>query len=234
MKKLPIYLLFALLINQAYAQIGPNDANALMGLPQATNLTEINAILNPQIGSVVYNLDDEEIYRYTGPAVGQGWKIATDDQDASEVPLVTDVDVNNDPAIAPGSASPTPADEINVEQAIQAIAPITSKAGRVFFPPSIEIDASTNGDDRQINLYQEYLNQYSLNPPAADAISAISSGAPATIPVYAANELYYYVTYADNTVFRDISISATGIMTYDIIGQPTNDNTLINVVFVVK
>jgi len=52
-----------------YSQI---DANSLMGLPNAVDIAEINTITNPQIGSVVYNIDDENIYRYTG--VTNGWQ----------------------------------------------------------------------------------------------------------------------------------------------------------------
>ena len=50
----------------------------------------------------------------------------------------------------------------------------------------------------------------------------------------AESALYYYVTYYDPTVFDNISIDANGVMTYDIIGQPADYNSLINVVFVVK
>src|SRR5690606_25542742 len=54
----------------------------------------------------------------------------TDDQDASEVNLDNPVDVDGDST-----------NEGTVEQVIQAIAPITSKAARIFYPPSIAIDA---------------------------------------------------------------------------------------------
>ena len=64
--------------------------------------------------------------------------------------------------------------------------------------------------------------------------SAASTGAPAAIPTYASTDLYYYVTYFDPTVFDNVSIDASGVMTYDIIGQPADYNSLINVVFVVK
>ena len=66
------YLLFIAFI---YSQnmVAQIDANSLMGLPTATNITEINAILNPQIGSIVYNLNDNNIYRYTGAT--NGWKL---------------------------------------------------------------------------------------------------------------------------------------------------------------
>ncbi len=218
MKKLPLLILFLALMNQAFAQIGPNDANALMGLPTATNLAEINAILNPQIGSVVYNLGDEEIYRYTGPT--NGWQRATDDQTDAEVLLAIPLDVDED-------AVTTPTNETNLQEVVQAIAPITSKAGRVFFPPSIEIDASAIVNNQTIDLYALYRAQY-----ATPVIS--SPSAPNTIPIYEANELYYYVTFADPIVFNIDSLSDAGVLQYDILSIPTDDNTLINVVFVVR
>lgn len=220
MKKLLLYILFLVLGNQIYSQI---DANSLMGLPTATNLAEINAILNPQVGSVVFNLADEEIYRYTG--VTNGWQLSADDQNASEVPLVTNVDVNGVPTDI------TPVNETNLEAAIQAIAPITSKAARIFYPPSIEIDASVNGTFT-VNLYTMYTAQFN-NP------TAVSVGAPATVPQYlTATDLYYYVTFADPLVFDttpgNMTITSDGMLTYTIVGQPVDFNTLINVVFVVK
>ncbi|NNK12119.1 MAG: hypothetical protein HKP08_12315 [Flavobacteriaceae bacterium] len=148
----------------------------------------------------------------------------TDDQYDDEVPLRTPIDVDEG-----GAASPT--NETNVEEVIQAIAPITSKAARIFYPPSIAIDASTNGVGYTVDLYQQYLDQYG-NVATSNFTS--SAGAPATVPTYIATDLYYYVTYADPTVFANLSINASGVLTYDIIGQPSDYNSLINVVFVVK
>ncbi|MCW5517413.1 hypothetical protein, partial [Muriicola sp. Z0-33] len=146
----------------------------------------------------------------------------TDDQYDDEVPLRTPIDVDEG-----GVGSPT--NETNVQEVINAIAPITSKAARIFYPPSIAVDASTNGTGFTINLYTQYTAQYGT-PTVA------SAGAPAAVPTYAATELYYYVTYADPTVFDTgtMSIDANGVLTYDIIGQPADYNALINVVFVVK
>ncbi|WP_373074599.1 hypothetical protein, partial [Zeaxanthinibacter enoshimensis] len=145
----------------------------------------------------------------------------TDDQFDDEVPLRTAVDMDEG-----GVASPTL--ETNVAEAIQAIAPITSKAARIFYPPSIAVDASTNGSFT-VDLYAQYTAQFGT-PTVA------SSGAPAAVPTYAATELYYYVTYADPAVFdtATMSIDANGVLSYDIIGQPSDYNSLINVVFVVK
>ncbi|MFD2101730.1 hypothetical protein, partial [Flagellimonas iocasae] len=142
--------------------------------------------------------------------------ISTDDQDASEVNSDTPIDVDGD-----GTT------EATVEDVIQDIAPITSKAARIFYPPSIAIDASTNGTGRTVDLYAQYVAQYG-SPTVA------SAGAPAALPTYGATELYYYVTYADPAVFDNMSINASGVLTYDIVGQPADYNALINVVFVVK
>jgi hypothetical protein len=140
----------------------------------------------------------------------------TDDQTASEVNLDAAVDMDGDAV-----------NETTAEGALQAIAPITSKAARIFYPPSIAIDASTNGTGFTVDLYDQYLDQFGT-PAVA------SAGAPAAVPTYAASDLYYYVTYADPAVFANMSIDANGVLTYDIIGQPADYNSLINVVFVVK
>ncbi len=108
------------------------------------------------------------------------------------------------------------------------------KSSRIFYPPSIAIDASVDVVGATKNLYQEYVNQYApTTAPFTDTFVA-SSGAPGAIPTYGSDELYYYVTYYDPTVFDNVSISNTGVMTYDIIDQPADYNSLINVVFVVK
>ncbi len=146
----------------------------------------------------------------------------TDDQDASEVNIVTAVDVNGDST-----------NETTVEEAIQAMAPIVSKAARIFYPPSIAIDASATGTGFTIDLYAQYIAQFG-SPTVA------SAGAPAAVPTYARGELYYYVTYADPDVFGNgtnvtgMSIDANGILTYNINASPADYNSLINVVFVVQ
>uniref|UniRef100_UPI003F5CEC4B hypothetical protein n=1 Tax=Flagellimonas lutimaris TaxID=475082 RepID=UPI003F5CEC4B len=143
--------------------------------------------------------------------------INTDNQVASEVDSDSPVDVDGDGAT-----------EATVEEVIQDIAPITSKAARIFYPPSIAIDASTNGTFN-LDLYQEYIDQYG-SPTIG------STGAPSAIPTYARTDLYYYVTYADPTVFDtgSMSIDANGNLSYTVQAQPSDYNALINVVFVVK
>ncbi|WP_222983622.1 beta strand repeat-containing protein [Flagellimonas meishanensis] len=162
---------------------------------------------------------------------------ADEDGGPAQTANVVSTDASNELTVgADGGASFAMADidvdgdgasETTVDEAMTDITKITATAGRIFYPPSIAIDASTNGTGFTVNLYTQYTAQYG-SPTVA------SSGAPATVPIYAASDLYYYVTYADPTVFDNMSISATGVLTYDIIGQPADYNALINVVFVVK
>ncbi|TRZ41771.1 collagen-like protein, partial [Robertkochia solimangrovi] len=140
----------------------------------------------------------------------------TDDQIASEVDLDAELDVDGDGV-----------NETTVQEAIQDVVKVTATAGRIFYPPSIAINAATTGTGRTLNLYTQYTAEFG-SPMAS------SAGAPGAIPVYAANELYYYVTNYDTDVFANVSISATGVMTYDVIATPRNYNAIINVVFVVK
>ena len=97
----------------------------------------------------------------------------------------------------------------------------------IFYPPSIAVDASSTGTGRTINLHTQYTAQF-----GSPMVS--SNLAPTAIPTYANTELYYYVTYFDNTVFANVSVDEFGVMTYDVIATPTDYNSLINVVFVVK
>ncbi len=187
------------------------DGTSIPSLPQLT-AAEMATVSSPNIGSSIFNTDDQQVYMYTST----GWVASSDDQTSSEISIDTPVDVDGDAA-----------NESTVEDVIQAITPITSMAGRIFYPPSIAIDASTNGTGFTENLYTQYTAQFG-SPAVA------SAGAPTTLPTYAASDLYYYVTYADPTVFANMSISAAGVLTYDIIGQPADYNALINVVFIVR
>lgn len=216
-KIMRLKLLFAILLLGLHMSFAQIDARALTVLPTATT-SEMNSTTGVSIGSILYNTTDQKVYRYTNT----GWQVNTDDQNASEVSIITPIDMDN------VTGDPGAGNESTVEEVVQAIAPITSRAARVFYPPSIAIDASTNGTFT-INLYNEYTTQFAT--PVA-----VSTGAPNAIPTYAATDLYYYVTFADSTVFNTgtMSIDGNGVLTYTIIGQPTDLNALINEVFVVK
>lgn len=103
----------------------------------------------------------------------------------------------------------------------------TAKSSRIFYPPALVIDASSTGSGLTLDLHQQYIDLF-----GAPAVA--SSGAPSVIPTYAETELYYYVTDYDNTIFSNLSISAAGVLTYDIDAVPTDNCAVLNVVFVVK
>ncbi|PZD78087.1 hypothetical protein DNG35_06870 [Mesonia sp. K7] len=118
------------------------------------------------------------------------------------------------------------------------------QAPRTFYMPSVIFNTTTTGTGLQRNLYQEYVDQFQGNAlniahgqggysmPYNGGLVG-SAGAPAQIDVYAATELYYYITYYDETVFDNLSISASGVLTYDIIGTATDTSYMV-IVFVVK
>lgn len=97
-----------------------------------------------------------------------------------------------------------------------------------FYMPSIVIDTRTTGAQTPINLYQKYVDQF-MTPKVR------SNGAPAQIPFYASpQDLYYYVTDYDESVFENISISNTGMMSYSVKAAATAGSSFINIVFVIK
>lgn len=102
---------------------------------------------------------------------------------------------------------------------------LTSFTESFFYMPSINIDTSILGNNRVLNLYDQYKDQFTnvLNQsPAAPAMTT-----------HPANHLYYYVTYYDPSKIQINSISSTGTMNYNVVGH-ANYDTYMNVVFVVK
>lgn len=92
--------------------------------------------------------------------------------------------------------------------------------------PSITLDVSTLATGKTVDLYSAYLSQFGTP-------KVVSTGAPAKIPTYTKDQLYYYVTYFDPLVFSVTSIDANGLMTYNVIGSATTASYM-NIVFVVK
>lgn len=125
------------------------------------------------------------------------------------------------------------------------------QAPRFFYMPAVIFDTSANGTNLTRNLYDEYVKQFQGGQAGAGSTTyniahgasgysmpynggiVGSTGAPADIPVYGSNELYYYITYYDTAVFSNLSINATGELTYSIISNASNVSYM-NIVFVVK
>jgi hypothetical protein len=102
-----------------------------------------------------------------------------------------------------------------------------SKRSNWFYAPSLSIPADTIYNNQTLDLYDAYVDQFQT--PLYR-----STGAPTSIPIYQSSQLYYYITYYDNTIINIDSLNASGVLQYDIIAVPDNDYTQINVVFLIK
>ncbi len=97
---------------------------------------------------------------------------------------------------------------------------------KFFYMPSVVFDTSSQGTFTR-NLHQEYVDQF-----GSPVVS--SSGASGAIPTLNANDLEYYITYYDDTVFDNLAIDANGNLTYDVISSTNSVASFMNIVFVVK
>lgn len=96
---------------------------------------------------------------------------------------------------------------------------------KFFYMPSILFDTTTLGAKTK-DLYQLYYTQFN-SPPIS------STGSAGKIPVVGKNDLEYYITYYDTTVFTGVAVDANGLMTYTVSNNAT-DASFMNIVFVVK
>jgi hypothetical protein len=105
-----------------------------------------------------------------------------------------------------------------------------------FYMPSIPIPVS-NAGTFTVNLWSVYKRQFD-NTAAGALIVSSNASAPKPQPkVYEANELDYYVTGYDDTVFDQVSLSPAGVLSYRITSanlSNVSDSTFMNIVFVVK
>lgn len=113
-----------------------------------------------------------------------------------------------------------------------------------FHMPSVSFNTMVLGTGFTRDLYELYYEQFTGTdltdvpdvPPseANPGTFVASTGAPSRVPtVPSRTDLYYYITYYDNTVLSNVSIDANGIMTYDIISTAT-DCSFMNIIFVLK
>jgi len=111
-----------------------------------------------------------------------------------------------------------------------------------FYMPSIVIDVTTSGTFSR-DLHLEYKKQFAdtdnastpPNSPTAGNTLVKSDSAPNLFnKIYAANELYFYVTGYDATVFSNLSITSAGVLTYTVNANNVSDATYMNIVFVIK
>lgn len=106
---------------------------------------------------------------------------------------------------------------------------VNSVIPKFFYMPSILLDTEEVNTTYTINLYQEYVKQFS-NIPA----NQNSTGTVTSLPyIPEATAFEYYVTYIDNTVVKINSVSPQGELSYTIL-KPAKVSTFVNIVLVVK
>lgn len=99
-----------------------------------------------------------------------------------------------------------------------------------FYMPSVSFATANDATGQTKDLYSLYKSQFD----GTSSTFVKSEGAPSAVPyIPAANELFYYITSYDPNVFSNISITADGVMTYDVTAAAT-DCSYINIVFVLK
>jgi len=83
-----------------------------------------------------------------------------------------------------------------------------------------------------VDLYKRYAAQFGMTPTnVAKSASAVNP-----LPLYTANQLEYFVTYYDASVFASVSVSDAGMLTYTLKPSPLplSDKTFMNIIFEVK
>ncbi|EHO07787.1 hypothetical protein HMPREF9714_02385, partial [Myroides odoratimimus CCUG 12901] len=96
-----------------------------------------------------------------------------------------------------------------------------------FYLPPVNITVTPGATNQSLNIYNLYSTQYK-NPRA-------KSNSAASLPVYNATELNYFIIYADPAVFSNIAVDPYGVMTYSISSSPNvTGSTFITVVLQTK
>lgn len=96
--------------------------------------------------------------------------------------------------------------------------------------PLDENDPSHAGGVFTVNLYNVYKEQFGLT-----AANVVVSDNAAKLPVHDSNELYYLITYYDQSVFDEVKLSPTGVLTYKLkSGYVYSEKTYMNIIFKVK
>lgn len=110
---------------------------------------------------------------------------------------------------------------------------------RFFYMPSVLLP--TDASDPSYNaatgsfVIDLYTNAYSKQFGLTDASSSTKSNGATTLPILQSNAFEYFVTYYDNTVFQNVSVSNTGVLTYKLPSVVNvSDKTFMNIIFKLK
>jgi len=105
-----------------------------------------------------------------------------------------------------------------------------------FYMPSFPINTSVAGDF-SVDLWAEYNRQFDNTATGSVIVSSDATAPKPLSKVYTDEELNYYVTGYDNTVFSNLSLTSKGVLHYTITAAGVanvSDSTYMNIVFVVK
>lgn len=167
MKKIFVLVVLILIGEISYGQI---DGNLLLGLTQATD-TEMSEIMNPPLGSLIYNTTDFSIYQYSGSSWTRIFDEANNGSVATKInfgghwtntDVATDLNVND--VVAPIFGSESYKDDGNTLYEVSGNTLIVKADGRY---------------DIRANLSFVNINGIRNNPTARIAIDGNKIGARA-------------------------------------------------------
>ncbi|SBW06045.1 hypothetical protein [uncultured Dysgonomonas sp.] len=115
---------------------------------------------------------------------------------------------------------------------------VSSVTPKFFYMPSIVLptdtaDPSYNSGTQEftVNLHELYIEQFGLTK----STSSVKGVGATTLPVLTSDALEYFITYYDNTVFQNVTLSNVGVLKYKLFTQFTySEKTFMNIVFKVK
>lgn len=96
--------------------------------------------------------------------------------------------------------------------------------------PLNETDPAFSGGVFTIELHDIYAKQFGV----VGTNTAVSD-ATAKLPIYGKDQLYYFITYFDDTVFTNVAVSASGVLTYKLKSDFSySEKTFMNIILKVK
>ncbi|KMQ62016.1 hypothetical protein ACM40_06785 [Chryseobacterium sp. BLS98] len=102
---------------------------------------------------------------------------------------------------------------------------------RFIYTPSISISTTLIQNGQTLNIYNEYVKQFSGTGNSPLVKNATTENA--TIPVYDARYFDFYITAYDTSVFANVSITDNGLLTYDVTGT-ASACSFMNIVMVLR
>lgn len=113
---------------------------------------------------------------------------------------------------------------------------------KFFYPPAVYLPTHTLGSNGEsvlmtslqfIDVYADYyLPQFGWTGTATNRVKSPDA---TTLPVVDANNLEYFITWYDDTVFTNVKITDRGVMNYSILpGAVITAKTFMNIIFKLK